>query len=420
MSAATVSSVSEVVSAIKLKLESQFQRVSVIGEVSNLRPSMAGHIYFNLSDQNSSISCVIFKSDALRNPEVKKIKDGDEIFCSGGLSVYNKKGTFQLVCRVIKAKGSGALMAQYEILKERLQKEGLFSLEAKKAIPPYADRIAVITSEHGAAVKDFIEVYSRRCLWMNLIIVPAVVQGKEAPKSLRKALLETLKYHQNHKPIDVIVMTRGGGSIEDLCAFNDEGLAYDVFNSPVPIVSAIGHERDYTILDYVADKRLETPSAAAEDLTKAQVLLKKELQVFQSYFNHWPLKRLSPIREKLNRLNPKIGVEKMKGEISLLIQRFKGLNLENAIDLSEKEIEVDELGERLVNGMKQNLEGLDKSLGQIEVNIKALSPKNVLERGYCFLSQDDDVVPSFSEFERCPEENFEIHFHDGTANVRKS
>src|SRR5665647_366517 len=266
--------VSDLLSSIKDVLENHFHEVMVQGEVSNLSPSTSGHWYFSLSDDKASISCALFKMDALRNPLIRSLKDGDKIIIFGPLSVYSKRGTFQILAKRIMPAGAGQLKLQFERLKAKLSAEGLFDLDIKKILPTFPQKIAVITAEHGAALQDFLNVIKRRSLWLDIIIIPALVQGDGAPRSL----ISALKKAQNLDGVDVVVLTRGGGSMEDLWAFNDEELVRTIAACPIPVVSAVGHQVDFTICDYVSDFRSETPTAAAETLSQPHTERKARLQ----------------------------------------------------------------------------------------------------------------------------------------------
>ena len=294
--------VSQVISEIKSLLESEFTNVSIEGEVTNLSLSSSGHWYFTLSDKNASISAALFKMDALRNPMIKKIKDGEKVLLIGDINVYPKRGTFQVIVKKITPLGEGDLKEQFEKLKKRLASEGLFDLERKKAIPALPKRVAIITALRGAALQDFINIYKRRSIWMDLVVIPTLVQGDDAPRSLRASLHSIIKYSLEAPPekkIDIIVLARGGGSVEDLWAFNDEGLAWDLFNCPIPTVSAIGHEVDFSIADYVCDLRAETPSAAAEVITHQQTLIKDKMRTLK-------VRLLSLIEIKISRFNNRL------------------------------------------------------------------------------------------------------------------
>ncbi|MBP5296340.1 MAG: exodeoxyribonuclease VII large subunit, partial [Bacteriovoracaceae bacterium] len=279
--------VSEILVQIKGLLESTFPEVLVEGEVSNFAKASSGHYYFSLSDETASIAVAFFRGDALLNPLLKTLTDGQKVIVVGRIGVYPKRGTFQIIGAKIYPFGAGNLKIQFELLKKQLAEKGLFDLEHKKSIPPFPRRVAIITALDGAALQDFRQVYQRRSVVMDILVVPSLVQGEQAPASLRAALKKVLAYnqalqehpsaHPGELPIEVVVLARGGGSMEDLWCFNDEALAYAIYEFPLPIISAVGHQVDFTIADFVADHRAETPTAAAEVLTAAQVDLQQRL-----------------------------------------------------------------------------------------------------------------------------------------------
>ena len=249
--------VSEAVNLIKRSLESEFFDLTIVGEVSNFTSSAAGHFYFTLSDKDASLSCAMFKMDAMRNPIIRKIRNGEKVYLRGPISVYAKRGTFQLLGKKILKYGQGDLKAQFEFLKEKLRSQGFFDLENKKEIPRFPKKIAVVTAKQGAALQDFLNVMKRRSLSYDILICPALVQGDAAPASIIKAL----NVISSRSDIDLIVITRGGGSMEDLWAFNNEELVKCIYNLKAPVISAIGHQVDFTLSDFVADMRCETPTA---------------------------------------------------------------------------------------------------------------------------------------------------------------
>ena len=293
--------VSEAVLSVKNVLEKEIGHLLIQGEVTNLSSSGAGHYYFSLSDSDSILSAALFRMDAYRNPSLKNLKAGDKVVCYGRINVYPKKGTFQLIVNRINPVGKGELKEKFERLKMKLSREGLFDVDKKKPIPRFPKKIGLITSREGAAIQDFLKVYKRRSLWGHLIVSPALVQGEKAPLSLRKALEKLIRYDfslPESERFDAIILTRGGGSLEDLWAFNDEALAWDIFNCPIPIISAVGHEVDFTISDFVSDFRCETPSTAAELLSEGQTQIKRQLMYFSKSL-------LSAIESKLINLKRK-------------------------------------------------------------------------------------------------------------------
>ncbi len=253
-----VFTVTELTTSIKVLLESSFDTVWVEGEISNLRRPGSGHLYFTLKDENSQIRAVIFRQSSRMVPF--DIEDGMNVICRARLSVYQPRGEYQLLVDTVEPKGIGALQLAFEQLKARLEKEGLFDPSRKKTIPFIPRRIGVVTSPTGAAIRDILNVTKRRFSSVDILIAPVRVQGAEAPTEITEALSDF-----NAIPdIDVIILARGGGSLEDLAPFNDEGVARGIFDSIIPVISAVGHEIDFTIADFVADLRAPTPSAAAE------------------------------------------------------------------------------------------------------------------------------------------------------------
>ncbi len=267
MSERSVYRVSELAARIKAQLEDSFPAVWVEGEISNLRTPSSGHAYFTLKDDGAQLRCVLFRSRGRRvafQPE-----DGMQVLAFGGLDVYVARGEYQLVVELMEPKGVGALQLAFEQLKRRLEAEGLFEAARKRPIPPFPSVIGIVTSRTGAAIRDMLHVIDRRFADLRILIAPVRVQGEEAPGDIVRALRDL----QSVDGLDVVIVGRGGGSIEDLWAFNDERVARAIAACRVPVISAVGHETDFTIADFVADLRAPTPSAAAEVVVreKAQV-----------------------------------------------------------------------------------------------------------------------------------------------------
>lgn len=414
-------SVSDLVGSIKNVLEEQFQEVMVQGEVTNLSLSGAGHWYFTLSDENACISCALFKGDALRNPLIRNLKDGDKIIIVGPLSVYQKRGSFQLLAKRIFPAGEGQLKLQYERLKARLSQEGLFDIEKKKPLPLFPKRIAVITAEHGAALQDFLNVMKRRSLWLDILIVPALVQGEGAPKSLFSAL----KKASSIEGIEVIVLTRGGGSLEDLWAFNDENLVRAISECSVPVISAVGHQVDYTLCDYVADHRSETPTAAAETLSQPQTELKSRLLFCQSHLKSDLFKLYQHVQLMIQKFHPRELLNLMKQRINEGEKRLSSIHLKERaaelIGLPEASQRVDESILKLRHATEIKTTQLNEKVLRLEQVLGALSPLKVLGRGYSFVTLDNgEVITSKKSFDiKNPGTRIEIQFHDGTGSAIK-
>lgn len=413
-------SVTEFVHKIKQTLEPRFQKIWIQGEISNFRPSSSGHTYFNLSDKNSSVSMVLFRGDLMRNPDARTIKDGDEVACFGDVSVYGKRGTFQVVVKLIKPLGKGNLLVEFEKLKKKLASEGMFDLDAKQNLPTFPQKIGLITSPTGAAIKDFLQVFQRRALHMDILLAPAVVQGEKAPPSIRNALFHLLKFHMEKSPLDCIVITRGGGSMEDLWCFNDEGLAYDIYNSPVPIISAIGHERDFTISDFVADQRCETPSAAAELLTQNQTKILERLHHMQRLLSNVSKQIGEREKQKLSSLNPKLQLSKVLNRVESWSRRFEKVRLAESINLNEYELLIDDLRQRMLSGISTSLEKEERRMTRSHELLNVLGPKQVLSRGYSFMKMNDKVIKDAKSFDKLNKnDELMIHFYDGEGKVIK-
>src|SRR5664280_1024392 len=282
-----VLSVSELTETVRALLEKQIGSVWVSGEITNLRSQSSGHIYFTLKDASAQLNCVLFSREKI--PQRDLLADGQKVLLQGDVTVYEARGQYQLIVRAVELQGVGALQVAFEKLKQKLAAEGLFATERKHLLPRYPQRIGLVTSPTGAAIRDVLHVVQRRKPGLEIILAPCRVQGEGAAEEIaaairllnefseggspRRPVLETQKElgSRGARPsekLDLILITRGGGSLEDLWAFNEEAVARAIFESAVPVVSAVGHEIDFTIADFVADVRAATPSAAAEIVTE--------------------------------------------------------------------------------------------------------------------------------------------------------
>jgi exodeoxyribonuclease VII large subunit len=253
-----VLSVSGLTQSIKLLLEGQFKFVSVQGEISNCKLQSSGHLYFSLKDAQSQIGAVMFKGDLASVDSIPK--DGDQVIVKGAVNVYAPSGRYQIVVRSMEKAGLGALLLQLEALKAKLKAQGYFDAARKKPLPKFPKTIGVVTSPTGAVIQDILNVLTRRISGFHLILNPVKVQGPGAAQEIASAI----DFFNRHQLADVLIVGRGGGSLEDLWAFNEEAVIQAIYNSKIPIVSAVGHETDFTLADFVADVRAPTPSAAAE------------------------------------------------------------------------------------------------------------------------------------------------------------
>lgn len=402
-------SVGELNRSAKAILESNFSSVSVLGEISNLAQPSSGHIYFTLKDAEGSIRCAMFKNQKMRmnfNP-----KNGDQCVLKGQVSLYAARGDYQLIVRHMQPAGVGNLMQQFEELKQKLDKEGLFDPLRKQDIPFPPKHIGVITSASTAALQDIISTIKRRAPASEVTLSPAMVQGDTAPRSIIKALDLILLFNETaSNPIDTVVMTRGGGSIEDLWAFNNEDLAREIYDFPLPIVSGVGHEIDFTIADFVADMRAPTPTAAAELVTEFQFQLndrlqeiniglingfddviqinKQRLDLLESNLKS-PQVILNEQKQKLHNIELRLkqSLEKSflssKQRLALLNQSLTEKNPYKIIRDLLKDVDV--LSKEMIKSFSYLITNKSKLLEKINSNLNAYSPLAVLDRGYAIV-----------------------------------
>ena len=276
MSNSRIFTVSEINDSIRGILEVQFPFVSVAGEISNLRQPLSGHCYFTLKDERTQIRAVLFKMQ--QRYLSSKPADGQMVICHGRISVYEARGEYQLIVDTIDLHGTGIMQLEFEKLKHKLAAEGLFDQDVKTQLPFLPEHITLVTSPKGAAVHDFIRIAQARCPTTKIAVFPVSVQGNQAAGEISRAITAI----NNHLSTDIIVLCRGGGSLEDLWTFNEEKVARAIAGSTIPIVSAIGHEIDYTIADFVADLRAPTPSGAAEMLLPETQALKSQINELQN------------------------------------------------------------------------------------------------------------------------------------------
>ena len=385
-------SITELTQKIRSTLEPAFASVLVVGEVSNYRPAASGHLYFSLKDAGAMISTALFTFGGKKRLPFE-LKDGLQVLCKGKVSVYAPRGNYQLILDSIEPIGAGALQYAFEQLKEKLLKEGLFERERKRPLPAFPNKVAIITSPTGAAVQDMLNVLRRRAPQIEVLIVPALVQGTEAPVQILAGLQAVNRY----RLADLIILARGGGSLEDLWAFNDERLAREIAASAIPTISAIGHEVDFTISDFVADVRAPTPSAAAEIFTHNWVEVRNQVQ------NSFERIRGIVVRELSNRQS---------------YLRLVASQLVSPKDrLREQMQKCDEWTHRLEMAMKNGLERRQLAFRRIVGKMEALSPLRVLDRGYSIVrTVTGKVVKSSGDVK--PNEELKVSLHDGQIQVR--
>lgn len=387
-----VISVGQLTSSIKSLLEGEIGFVSVRGEISNWRPAASGHIYFSLKDSEAVISAALFRGAAMKSKKVSQMRDGVEVICRGRISVYPPRGTYQIIVESIEPVGEGGLQAQFEALKKKLMAEGLFAQERKRALPAFPQRIVVITSPTGAAIRDVLSVLKRRFSGVNVLVMPCLVQGAEAAKDLVKAVKQANEFRLG----DVILLTRGGGSLEDLWCFNDEALARAIFNSEIPVVSAVGHEVDFTICDFVADLRAPTPSAAAE-------LLVRELDAMVEALGEIELRLANAIRNEIDGAR--------------LLLRSMVAGLKNPRDrINDLRLRFDDWAERLGAAALRSVERNGELVSRLRNSLEALSPLQVLERGYAIaFDKNGKAVRGVKQLP--PGTRFDLRLHDGTVEA---
>src|SRR5256886_16127180 len=299
--ASKVLTVTELTRSIRNTLEVKFGAVWVQGEISNYKLHPSGHQYFTLKDQRAQIACVIFRNTMAPLPRKHSgLVDGTQVQVFGNVSVFEARGQYQLSVQILQPRGVGLLQAKFEALKRKLEAEGLFAPERKRPLPKFPRRIGIVTSRTGAAIRDILNVLRRRAPWLQIVINPVRVQGTGAAQEIAVAIRELALPNQAFAPVDLIVVTRGGGSIEDLWEFNEEIVARAVFHSALPVISAVGHEIDLTICDFVADLRAPTPSAAAELIVPDVTDLERRLDGCTRALAHQLLNRVRDAQQRLD------------------------------------------------------------------------------------------------------------------------
>lgn len=434
-------SVSKLTAAIKKKLETCFTCIRVQGEVSNLRNQSSGHVYFTLKDAEAQVSAVLFRGNA--SYLSKPIKEGDQIIVQGELSVYPPRGNYQIIVREVEFSGEGELLRRLQFLKNKLEQKGWFNPALKKPLPQIPKRIGVVTSPTGSVIQDIIHVLTRRFSGFHLILNPVKVQGVGSASEIAQAINDFNLFNL----ADVLIIGRGGGSLEDLWPFNEEIVAEAIHHSKIPIISAVGHETDFTIADFVADVRAPTPSAAAEIVSseKRQMLVdleKIKVRLSQTIGGH--LRSYKKMVEALNRRPPLSSpymllgpflqkLDEMKEDLhGEILQKMKGekVRLENFIKRKEML-----KPENQISGLKENFSKKAKSvnwafqqqiswrkgrLASLASHLQSIDPRNLLSKGYSivFREKNDSVILSKSQVE--VGESLKIQLSDGSIKVKVS
>ncbi|OPY83961.1 MAG: Exodeoxyribonuclease 7 large subunit [Syntrophorhabdus sp. PtaU1.Bin153] len=383
--------VTELTSEIKHLVSSRFKDVLVEGEISNFRLYPSGHLYFTIKDESAMIRAVMFNASGRYRKEL--VGDGVAVICRGRVDVYERRGEYQLIVSAIEARGLGLLQLKFQILKEKLFKEGLFDADKKKPLPVLPQRIGIITSPAGAAVQDMLKVIFGKFENISVLIYPVRVQGDEACHEI----VEGLKYFNAAKGVDVIIVGRGGGSLEDLAPFNEEVVARAVYASHIPVVSGVGHEIDFTITDFVADARAPTPTAAADLAVRAK-----------SEFTDL-------IEGMRNSLEQAMG-KKLERSRFALYELAMALKEQKNIFVSQK-IYIDELLNNLIHCFFAYTKDRTVQVETFAQRLKDLNPESVLQRGYSITLKKDtgEVVVRVSQV--APEESLTVRLHEGQLDV---
>ncbi len=384
---AKVFTVSELTRSIRGTLETKFAAVWVQGEISNYKSHPSGHQYFTLKDQRAQISCVIWRDTMLTPPRKHSgLADGAQVQVFGVITVFETRGQYQLNVQIIQPRGVGVLQAKFEALKRKLEAEGLFAAERKRALPKFPRRIGIVTSRSGAAVRDILNVLSRRAPWLQIVINPVRVQGTGAAQEIAVAIRELATPNEVFAPVDLIVVTRGGGSIEDLWEFNEEIVSRAIFHSAVPIVSAVGHEIDFTICDFVADLRAPTPSAAAELIVPDVINLRRQIDRCAGTLGRQLLNRVHDAQQRLDHARDNLQrclVHKIESYNRGLDHALRVMQARSpARELIMRRNHFADLHRRLVACPGRLIENARHRFASIEGILRVLGPEATLRRGY--------------------------------------
>ncbi len=384
--------VGELTGQIKNLLENSYPFVAVEGEISNFRPSAAGHLYFTLKDGEAMLSAVMFRGRAARLSFIPH--DGRLVVARGGLTVYPQRGSYQIVCESLEPAGEGAILAMLEERKRRLAAEGLFDPARKKKLPSHPERVGVVTSPTGAAIRDILKVLGRRHGGIHVVVLPTPVQGEEAEELIAAQIRRANRHHL----ADVLIVGRGGGSLEDLLPFSGEKVVRAIAESEIPVISAVGHETDTTLSDLAADYRAPTPSAAAEAVSRARDDLLRDVREMRSRLEESLTNRIEKIR--------------------LLLERFTPENLERGIRvlLQPRLLRLDDAKERLVEGARSLTLTRRRRLELAAAQLESCSPFDILKRGYSIVrAAAGGIVTSAGDLR--PGDGLTIRFFRGEADA---
>lgn len=394
MTNAKILSVSELNQYLKTLLESNslLRNLVILGELSNVKRATSGHLYFSLKDTGSKIDCVMFKNAAISLKFLPR--EGQKVTLRGSLGVYLPSGQYQITVRSMEPQGLGDLFQAYLVLKDELETKGYFDREHKKKLPEIISRVGLVTSPTGAAVKDMISIIKRRNPLIDIVIFPSLVQGDEAAGNIIKGI----RAFNTVQSVDVIIIGRGGGSIEDLWAFNDEQLAKAIYESELPIISAVGHEIDYTIADFVADLRAPTPSGAAELVAEETLSMIRALVTQKSRLIQTMEAKIGSNREILMRMKKEFLRYRPKERIE------------------EMRLHLDVINDRMVRALKGRIKSEQQQLINVKTRIEAMSPVHVLKKGYVRVT-DNNGLSIASVTGLTVDQLVTLHFADGQAEA---
>lgn len=435
----TVSQISE---AIKKTLEGSFPSLQIKGEISNLRFQSSGHYYFTLKDETAQLSCALFRMDALKLK--KPLKDGDMVTASGALSVFPPKGGYQLIVKSVETEGLGDLLLRFEALKKKYHQMGYFSSSIKKPLPRFPKTIGIVTSPTGAVIQDILQTLKRRYQGFHVILAPTKVQGDGA----KEEIVSSINFFNTHKLCDVIIIARGGGSLEDLNCFNQEEVVEAIYQSTIPIISAVGHETDFTLCDFVADLRAPTPTAAAEMVLPELVVVFQKIHQFHDAIKKLFQRRLTTQKQLLNQIKTRpelnassallktyfLNLDRLESKLEpyfkhMLSRNKQQLYLKKAAleklspvnQLKDRRLKLQQITQQTTSFLPNVVEKQKVLLSHLKDLLEALNPMGILDKGYAMVLNEKtgDVISSIYKLNE--NETLRLQLKDGslTVNVKQ-
>lgn len=388
-----VFSVSELTSLIKESLEESFRLITLEGEISNFKVASSGHWYFQLNDSGATISAVMFKNRSWNLSFVPK--DGDKIVAKGSLSLYEKRGSYQIICESISLSGTGDILLLLEQRKQQFAALGYFDQDRKKPLPKYPKKIGIVTSATGAALHDIIQTLNRRAKSIEILVLPSLVQGDEAATTIAKQI----EIANKNNLVDILIVGRGGGSLEDLLPFSEKVVVEAIYDSKIPVVSAVGHEIDFALSDFVSDVRASTPTAAAEIVSEAYVQLNQLLDYYLSSFT-------SVVKNKIELAKKEAQLFSVERINEYLDSKVLAINLT-----------LDDLKEQIENSVGKKLESLRNNYKLQQTTLDALNPTTVLKRGYSIVTTEDNKIV-YDAFSLKENQQIAITFSKGKVRAK--